>query len=232
MTGAAAVDNHIGRRRLAARSPDLGVIRRRRRRSRRSYSGCGRAPSTASAQSSGVAERGMRSGLGDRHVLSIPVARPRRRHQAGRDGVDPDRAVRLGEQAVIWLSAAFVIEYAIDEPTGRTPAIDVMLTMLPSSTSRRCGIARLRQPPRAEHVHLERLAEDLIGQRVEIAVRDDRGPAGVVHQHVEVAVPLDGGVDQVRAPPPGSRCRPGRRVDSPGRLRPTPLRPPRPTTTS
>ena len=43
----------------------------------------------------------------------------------------------MARRTVIWFSAAFDIEYAIDEPIGRIPAIDVIVTTLPSSESRR-----------------------------------------------------------------------------------------------
>ncbi len=49
----------------------------------------------------------------------------------------------LASSRVIWLSAALVIEYAIDDPTGRTPAIEVMLTTWPSLDWRNSGIAAL-----------------------------------------------------------------------------------------
>src|SRR4051812_48852349 len=49
----------------------------------------------------------------------------------------------FASSTVMWLSAALVIAYAIDEPVGRRPAIDVMFTTLGSSDARRCGIAAL-----------------------------------------------------------------------------------------
>jgi len=49
----------------------------------------------------------------------------------------------LASSTVMWFSAALVIAYAIELPIGRTPAIEVMVTTLPSSLFRRCGIAAL-----------------------------------------------------------------------------------------
>src|SRR3954451_24927421 len=49
----------------------------------------------------------------------------------------------LASSSVMWFSAALVMAYAMDEPVGRIPAIDVTLTTFPSGDSRRCGMAAL-----------------------------------------------------------------------------------------
>ena len=79
------------------------------------------------------------------------------------------------------------------------PASDVTMTTFGSGDSRQVGDGRLRQPPRSEDVHVERLAEDLVGERVEIVVRDQRRPPRVVHEDVESAEALERAVDQLLA---------------------------------
>ncbi len=152
--------------------------------------------STASAQSSGVAERGT-GDLGDRRVHCIPVLGPRCRNETGSDRVDPDRAVTLRQQQrhLIERRLGHRVRHRRAErsqPGDRGDVDDVRVVGLSQVRDRPLG-----QPPRTEHVDVERLAEDLVGEIVEAGVWDRRGPAGVVDQEVELArMSLEGVVDQ------------------------------------
>ena len=57
----------------------------------------------------------------------------------------------------------------------------------------------LGQPPRSEHVYIERLFEDLIGKSFKVIVRHERCPAGVIDEKIELAVALDRRVDKCMA---------------------------------
>jgi hypothetical protein len=58
---------------------------------------------------------------------------------------------------------------------------------------RHCGLAH---PPGAVDIDLDRLEEDLVGERSVIGVIDPGGPAGVVDEDVESAETLDRALDE------------------------------------
>jgi hypothetical protein len=57
----------------------------------------------------------------------------------------------------------------------------------------------LCEPPRSEHVDIERLFEDLIGKSLKVIVRHERCPASVIDEKIELAIALDRRVDECMA---------------------------------
>lgn len=92
----------------------------------------------------------------------------------------------------MWSSAAFAVAQAIDDPVGRTPASDV--TSLPAGDSRRCAMAASVSHHVPNHVHLEGAPEDLVRERVEVAVGHDGRSVGAVDEDISAVaspIPLD-----------------------------------------
>ena len=132
----------------------------------------------------------------NRGVLVLPLRRPGRGDEAGCHRIDPHGSARLGEQRGHVVQRGLrhrVGDRRADraEPGDRRDRHDVRIGGLAQMWHR-----GLREPPRAEHVDLERLAEDVVGERVEIAVRYPRRPARVVDEDVEPSEPLDRARDQ------------------------------------
>src|SRR4051794_4629568 len=99
--------------------------------------------STASAQSSGVAERCSGEMAPTAACRSSQSAVHGVATRPGATALTRTGPHDLASSNVSWFSAAFVIEYAMDEPVGRTPATDVTITTFGSSAARRWGIAAL-----------------------------------------------------------------------------------------
>ena len=72
----------------------------------------------------------------------------------------------------------------------------MIVTTLPSSTSRRCGIAAFVSHQVPNTLTSKVFSKISSVKCVEVAVVDAGGPAGVVDQDVEAAVALDDRVDQ------------------------------------
>ena len=56
----------------------------------------------------------------------------------------------------------------------------------------------LGQLPRSEDVHLERLAEDCLGQVLEVSMVDRSRPTSVVDEHVDTTKSIDRLPDELR----------------------------------
>ena len=104
----------------------------------------------------------------------------------------------LASSAVRWLSAAFDAAYGMEEPVGRSPAIDETLTMLPWRR-RSAGIAATESCHVTKDVDVEDLAPDVDTRRVEFAMGDDLRGARVVHENVQLTAALEHRGDQAFA---------------------------------
>src|SRR3954449_9074949 len=98
---------------------------------------------TASAQSSGVAERWSGATAAMAAWTSVQPDVHGVSTSPGATALTRTGAHDFARRAVMWLRAALLIAYAIDDPPARMPATDVMLTTFASGDFFRCGIAAL-----------------------------------------------------------------------------------------
>src|SRR5258706_1947461 len=98
-------------------------------------------PITASAQSSGVADRCSGDVAATESCWSCHPAVHGVATSPGATALTRTGAQALARSGVRWFNAAFAIAYAIDDPSGRSPAIEVIVTTLPSVARRSCAMA-------------------------------------------------------------------------------------------
>ena len=124
-----------------------------------------------------------------------PLGGPWRGDQARGDGVAPDRTVELGEVLGECVECGF--GHAVRKGRPHRPQTgdggDVDDAALGALQVRHRGLAH---PPGAVDIDLDRLEEDLVGERSVIGVIDPSGPASVIDKDVEPAETFDRALDE------------------------------------